>query len=91
MHELSLRPTDRTEYVTWAAADFKDYWTQRISAEIVMADARRCLDRLVQLRQQARERLNALHSANDICLLGPSFNSPFQFHAEEGWMSIKKF
>ena len=53
--ELSKRTLDRTEYVTWAAADFVPYWAQRISAEIVTADARRCLERLPGLRAQARQ------------------------------------
>ena len=50
---LSKRETDRTEYESWAAAAFVPYWTQRISAEIVVADARRCLKRLPGLKLRA--------------------------------------
>ena len=50
---LSKRETDRTEYESWAAAAFVPYWTQRISAEIVVADAPRCLKRLPGLKLRA--------------------------------------
>ena len=38
----------------WAAAQYKPYWRQRISAAIVMADAKRCLHRLACMRAEAR-------------------------------------
>eukprot|EP00966_Prymnesium_polylepis_P310084 7164583-Prymnesium_polylepis.1 len=39
----------------WAAADYVSYWAQRISGEIVTADARRCLKRLPGLRSRVRD------------------------------------
>ena len=54
LHALSKRPTDRTEYENWAASKFKPYWGQRISAAIVMADAKRCLHSLTIMRGRVR-------------------------------------
>ena len=54
LHALSRRPVDRTVYENWAAAQYKPYWGQRISAAIVMADAKRCLHRLACMRAEAR-------------------------------------
>ena len=54
MHALSKRTTDRTEYEGWAASEFKPHWGQRISAAIVMADAKRCHHALSGLRGKAR-------------------------------------
>ena len=52
---LSKRGVDRTDYESWAAADFVPYWTQRLAASIVTADARRCLKRLPGLKDWAME------------------------------------
>ena len=54
LHALSKRTTDRTEYESWAASEFKPHWGQRISAAIVMADAKRCHRALSGLRGKAR-------------------------------------
>ena len=54
LHALSKRTTDRTEYEGWAAPEFKPHWGQRISAAIVMADAKRCHHALSGLRGKAR-------------------------------------
>ena len=55
LHALSTRTTDRTEYESWSASKFKPYWGQRISAAIVMTDAKRCLHTLTgSLRGRAR-------------------------------------
>jgi hypothetical protein len=54
LHALSKRATDRTEYENWVASKFKPYWGQRISAAIVMADAKRCRHALSSLRGKAR-------------------------------------
>ena len=54
LHALSKRPTDRTVYENWAASRFKPYWGQRISAAIVMADAKRCLHSLTIMRGRVR-------------------------------------
>ena len=54
---LSRRPVDRTDYENWAAVKFKPYWTcwgQRISAAIVIADAKRCLKRVSRMRSEVR-------------------------------------
>ena len=53
MAALSKRKTDRTVYESWAADKFVPYWTQRVSAAIVTADARRCLKRLPGLKLRA--------------------------------------
>ena len=47
--------TDRTAYENWAAMSYGTYWSQRISASIVAADARRCLRRLPGLARAALE------------------------------------
>ena len=44
---------DRTEYESWAAADFPTYHAQRISAAIITGDARRCLNRIPGLQRDA--------------------------------------
>ena len=44
--EARAEHTDRTQYEHWSASAYVSYWTQRISASIVKADARRCLRRL---------------------------------------------
>ena len=44
---------DRTEYESWAAADFVTYHAQRISAAIITGDARRCLNRIPGLQRDA--------------------------------------
>ena len=54
LHALSKRATDRTEYENWVASKFKPYWGQRISAAIVMADAKRCRHALSGLHGKAR-------------------------------------
>ena len=51
---LSRRPVDRTDYENWAAVKFKPYWGQRISAAIVIADAKRCLKRVSRMRSEVR-------------------------------------
>jgi hypothetical protein len=38
---------------SWAASEFVPYWTQRISASIVSADARRCHRRIPRLKRKA--------------------------------------
>ena len=45
LHALSKGATDRTAYESWAAPEFQPYWGQRISASIVMTDAKRRLQR----------------------------------------------
>ena len=56
LHALDARSarTDRTAYENWAAMSYGTYWSQRISASIVAADARRCLRRLPGLARAAR-------------------------------------
>ena len=54
LHALSKRATDRTAYESWAAPEFQPYWGQRISASIVMTDAKRCLHALSAMRAKAR-------------------------------------
>jgi hypothetical protein len=54
---------DRTEYPRRGATkhqSFVEYWTQRLSAPVVTADARRCIKRLPGLRAKA---LNAIRGA----------------------------
>ena len=55
LRELAKRTKDNTPYENWGAADFVTYWAQRISASIVLADARRCLRRLPGLRRRAAD------------------------------------
>ena len=55
MHDLSKRSIDRTQYESWTAREYKPYWSQRISGEIVTADSRRCLRRLPGLRRSAMD------------------------------------
>ena len=57
LYDLSRRALklDRTPYEIWSARDFVPYYTQRISAAVVSADARRCLRRLPGLQAQARD------------------------------------
>ena len=54
LHALSKRATDRTAYESWAAPGFQPYWGQRISASIVMTDAKRCLHAVSAMRAKAR-------------------------------------
>ena len=54
LHMLSRRPVDRTDYESRTAAKFKPYWGQRISAAIVIADAKRCLKRVSRMRSEVR-------------------------------------
>jgi hypothetical protein len=54
---------DRTEYARLGATknqSFVEYWTQRLSAAVVTADARRSIKRLPGLRAKA---LNAIRGA----------------------------
>jgi hypothetical protein len=52
---LSKRETDRTEYESWAADSFVPYYSQRLSAAIVTADAARCHKRLSGLKKRAAD------------------------------------
>ena len=54
LHMLSRRPVDRTDYENWAAVKFKPYWGQRISAAIVIADAKWCQKRVSRMRSEVR-------------------------------------
>ena len=56
--EARTARVDRTAYESWAAMSYGTYWSQRISASIVVADARRCLRRLPGLARAAVERVS---------------------------------
>ena len=55
LHSLEARAArvDRTPYESWAASSYVPYWSQRLSASVVVGDARRCLRRLPGLAQAA--------------------------------------
>ena len=55
LHDLEARAArvDRTPYESWAASSYVPYWSQRLSASVVVSDARRCLRRLLGLAQAA--------------------------------------
>ena len=55
LRDLSKRTIDRTLYENRSATDFATYWAQRISAAIVLGDARRCLRRFPALRRRAAD------------------------------------
>ena len=44
--EARAARVDRTPYESWAASSYVPYWSQRLSASVVVSDARRCLRRL---------------------------------------------
>ena len=50
---LSKRGTDRTTYLDPTCREFRPFWGQRLSAAVVTADARRCLQRLPGLQAKA--------------------------------------
>ena len=53
LRSLAKRPVNKTEYEGTRVTDFVPHWSQRISAALVTADARRCQRRLPGLRTRA--------------------------------------
>ena len=75
MYTLKARAAaqDTTPYTRLGERDYLQYWTQRLSAAIVTADARRCLRRLKSLQalanRAAAKRAAARHAARALAAL----------------------
>ena len=75
MYTLKARAAaqDTTPYTRQGARDYLQYWTQRLSAAIVTADARRCHRRLKSLQalanRAAARRTAARHAARALAAL----------------------
>ena len=75
MYTLKARAAaqDTTPYLRHGERDYLQYWTQRLSAAIVTADARRCLRRLKSLQalanRAAAKRAAARHAARALAAL----------------------
>ena len=66
---------DRTEYTSWAAADYETYWGQRIASAVINGDGDRALRRLRALRTQA---LNAMRDRARATAASPPTTVPYQ-------------